>query len=67
MGWIKDKASAASDWTEDFMKNHPALTGAISGGAVGSVIPIVGTITGAVSGAALGYYIGRDDDQKPKE
>ena len=42
---------------------HKGLAGAATGGAIGSVVPVLGTFVGAVAGALIGPLV--IDDEKP--
>lgn len=47
--------------TQQWVKRHPAISGAIAGGAAGSFVPGVGTVIGIATGATVGYTIGNDE------
>ena len=52
-----------SDWYDGFSNwagKHPVASGALIGGAAGSIVPGLGTFMGAVGGAIIGGIRGKD-------
>lgn len=53
------------DKAKKLASENPVLTGALGGGAAGSIVPGIGTLAGAVTGAVIGFLHKEKKDKAP--
>jgi uncharacterized membrane protein len=63
---MSDEAKPVSTWerTKSWADKNRTISGALVGGAAGTIVPGLGTVIGAIVGAGVGYASSKEKDKK---